>query len=506
MGASAFATGSTVGFAQSPDLHTAAHEAAHVVQQRGGVQLKDGVGRAGDTYERHADAVADRVVRGDSAEALLTQVAGSERSAAQPSTTAAMPTHPAVQRAPPPGTSAEKNPAQDAVDDHSGRLRQLADPRNPSNPNNKLGSREMYEIWKNQWSARQNQATQQLAGIKERLRSEDPVGYAQQKERFDAGIRNALGPDYEAAEDEMALCSAEISSVEEVRNWLEREEVQGRHVTLDEVNRHALDWATASAKHPLVAGIVQAASSIALLARIPGALWETETSPPSKAVPAVENTAIESSAAEGSAAKGGANAEGGAAPKKAAGPTAKGAAEAETGPPAKGAPQGEASAPAAGTSKGSKIEGAAAAEEWGAGGQTATATPPKGGVRAPAPRHRAASVKQNTYPADRNTLYDRSVDVDTDVRAINAGTGKLGRSDAGELTVTVNGRTYAVEPNGTLSPRTGSGFHTLTRAEFKALGVYNQFGESARAEEILTNMGIDPAQRARALEVWKLLQ
>jgi hypothetical protein len=71
MGAIAYAFGSNVAFAKSPDLHTAAHEAAHVIQQAGGVQLKDGVGRPGDRYERHADAVADRVVAGRSAESLL---------------------------------------------------------------------------------------------------------------------------------------------------------------------------------------------------------------------------------------------------------------------------------------------------------------------------------------------------------------------------------------------------------------------------------------------------
>jgi len=48
-----------------------AHEAAHVIQQRGGVQLKGGVGEAGDAYERQADEVADRVVQGESAEELL---------------------------------------------------------------------------------------------------------------------------------------------------------------------------------------------------------------------------------------------------------------------------------------------------------------------------------------------------------------------------------------------------------------------------------------------------
>jgi hypothetical protein len=75
IGAEAYATGDRVAFASAPDLHTAAHEAAHVVQQRGGVQLKGGVGEAGDRYEQHADAVADAVVAGRSAEGLLGQMA-----------------------------------------------------------------------------------------------------------------------------------------------------------------------------------------------------------------------------------------------------------------------------------------------------------------------------------------------------------------------------------------------------------------------------------------------
>ncbi|HEY6033080.1 MAG TPA: DUF4157 domain-containing protein [Kofleriaceae bacterium] len=77
MGAEGFAAGNAVAFAGSPDLHLAAHEAAHVVQQRAGVQLKGGVGEVGDAYERHADAVADLVVQGKSAESLLDQMAPS---------------------------------------------------------------------------------------------------------------------------------------------------------------------------------------------------------------------------------------------------------------------------------------------------------------------------------------------------------------------------------------------------------------------------------------------
>src|SRR5690606_31790913 len=71
IGAEAYATGEDIAFRGQPDLHTVAHEAAHVVQQRAGVQLAGGVGQAGDAYEQQADAVAERVVAGQSAAELL---------------------------------------------------------------------------------------------------------------------------------------------------------------------------------------------------------------------------------------------------------------------------------------------------------------------------------------------------------------------------------------------------------------------------------------------------
>jgi hypothetical protein len=142
LGADAFATGDDIAFRRSPDLHTAAHEAAHVVQQRGGVQLKDGLGRAGDQHERHADAVADRVVRGESAQTLLDECAtGTSQKAVQmrprggdqakpEAETEAQAAHPApgstaqngVNAAPkmgPPRVGAERVPAHGDVDTQS---------------------------------------------------------------------------------------------------------------------------------------------------------------------------------------------------------------------------------------------------------------------------------------------------------------------------------------------------------------------------------------------------
>lgn len=83
IGAEAYATGNNVAFRQAPDVFTAAHEAAHVVQQQAGVQLSGGVGRAGDSYEQHADAVAAKVVAGESAESLLGAPASASKGGAE---------------------------------------------------------------------------------------------------------------------------------------------------------------------------------------------------------------------------------------------------------------------------------------------------------------------------------------------------------------------------------------------------------------------------------------
>ena len=75
VGAHAYALGDHVVFGKTPDLHLAAHEAAHVVQQRAGRAPAGGISERDDSLERHADQVADAVVRGESAERLLDQVA-----------------------------------------------------------------------------------------------------------------------------------------------------------------------------------------------------------------------------------------------------------------------------------------------------------------------------------------------------------------------------------------------------------------------------------------------
>lgn len=71
MGAEAYTAGGRVAFGAVPSLRIAAHEAAHAVQQRCGARVPGGIGQTGDTYEQNADAVADRVVRGEQSADLL---------------------------------------------------------------------------------------------------------------------------------------------------------------------------------------------------------------------------------------------------------------------------------------------------------------------------------------------------------------------------------------------------------------------------------------------------
>ncbi len=75
--AEGYTRGGRMALAGTPDLYTQAHEAAHGVQQAAlgnGMALPGGIGVAGDRYERQADAVAEAVLRGASAQPLLDRV------------------------------------------------------------------------------------------------------------------------------------------------------------------------------------------------------------------------------------------------------------------------------------------------------------------------------------------------------------------------------------------------------------------------------------------------
>ena len=79
LGAEGYTSSGRMALSGSPDLYVQAHEAAHGVQQAAlgdRMQLPGGTGQAGDRYEQQADAVADAVVRGRSAQPILDEMVG----------------------------------------------------------------------------------------------------------------------------------------------------------------------------------------------------------------------------------------------------------------------------------------------------------------------------------------------------------------------------------------------------------------------------------------------
>jgi hypothetical protein len=115
-------------------------------------------------------------------------------------------------------------------------------------------------------------------------------------------------------------------------------------------------------------------------------------------------------------------------------------------------------------------------------------------------RHSAAKVNQNSTAKGITTVYEPWVNIRKDLEEIN-----LGRALRDGEHFIVNNRVYKIH-NSTIHPVSGDGFHSLDRGTYKALGVYNTFGNSQRSSSILDNMGILLESRERALNVWTLLQ
>ena len=93
-----------------------------------------------------------------------------------------------------------------------------------------------------------------------------------------------------------------------------------------------------------------------------------------------------------------------------------------------------------------------------------------------------------------------------DTRLIsNGGAKNIGRdSKTGDLLHKLpNGRIYAQKSDGQLYPHSGPGVHALDRGAYNALGVYNKFGRTEKAEAILKSMNINPQARSAALKVLK---
>lgn len=90
------------------------------------------------------------------------------------------------------------------------------------------------------------------------------------------------------------------------------------------------------------------------------------------------------------------------------------------------------------------------------------------------------------------------VDVAADIAAINHGDAARAGNE-----YSINGRRYEMEAGGRMLPIDGPELYPLTRPGFRALGVYNRFGLTARSELYLDLQGISQADRLAAQEAWR---
>jgi hypothetical protein len=116
-------------------------------------------------------------------------------------------------------------------------------------------------------------------------------------------------------------------------------------------------------------------------------------------------------------------------------------------------------------------------------------------------RHSIANVKQGGYVREKNSVVEAWVDMEADTAAINSGKATLVQNEYGDNYI-VNGRTYRYH-DGRLYPVDGVGVHSLSRDGFKALGVYNKFGDTPAAAKYLDNMKVSSDDRDAALGAWK---
>ncbi|HEB0655548.1 TPA: hypothetical protein RY214_002254 [Pseudomonas aeruginosa] len=122
-------------------------------------------------------------------------------------------------------------------------------------------------------------------------------------------------------------------------------------------------------------------------------------------------------------------------------------------------------------------------------------------LKSPSTRHYADKVSQTSIAKNKNTVINRRVvDIGSDVFAIKSGRAQKIGDD-----YRINGRTYKSH-NGTLYPASGPGLYTLSRSEYKALGVLNKLGDTPQAKAILNNMGIPEKSRSEALKVWRAVK
>ena len=176
--------------------------------------------------------------------------------------------------------------------------------------------------------------------------------------------------------------------------------------------------------------------------------------------------------------------------------------------PGSGGPDGSHSISAAQAQTEGKAQQGRAGTGAGPGGGTQGAGPVSGPaanipLRPPnAGRHNLNSVRLKSRSNDDNTIVLPGTDVAGDLDGIAAGQGKwVPETNRYEI----NGRTYGVEPTGTVFPVSGPGFVNLTRPEYKVLKqLIGSEGDIGAAREALRrDPNVSDAHWTMALEVFR---
>jgi RHS repeat-associated protein len=115
-----------------------------------------------------------------------------------------------------------------------GRVLRAIDPLGLSEKADKV-----YGAWAEAWGQAQNSANKEKRGLEEKFRNQDSAAYAENRAKFDAGNRDALGAEYRAVADRYDAAAAALSQADRVHHWIECRIDGGEQVTNQQINEQA---------------------------------------------------------------------------------------------------------------------------------------------------------------------------------------------------------------------------------------------------------------------------
>ncbi|MGW0950058.1 eCIS core domain-containing protein [Streptomyces sp. NPDC002623] len=130
-------------------------------------------------------------------------------------------------------------------------------------PGNSLNSGQIYQIWLRYWMDEHAQARREYRDRDDALRKADMQSYVEKRPKFDAGVRDLYPREYEAAADRLAAAEYYSSYLVGIHDWLQVH-VDGmrRHVTLEQVNRKAVELIRARGLREAILAVVIAMAGV----------------------------------------------------------------------------------------------------------------------------------------------------------------------------------------------------------------------------------------------------